>query len=106
MAEAIAAKPPTEMQRLQALDKSSMLGELLHWKRAAKEAREKNRLWMLENKELKAERDELQRQIVSQSLEAAQKVCEIYFNIASEAIGEDEVRRRRDAVLAKDFANG
>jgi hypothetical protein len=32
-------------------------------------------------------------------LAAAQKVCEIYFNIAAEVIGEDEVRRRRDAKL-------
>lgn len=32
---------------------------------------------------------------------AAQKVCELYFNIAAEAIGEDEVRRKRDAALAK-----
>lgn len=32
---------------------------------------------------------------------AAQKVCELYFNIAVEAIGEDEVRRKRDAALAK-----
>jgi hypothetical protein len=30
-------------------------------------------------------------------LDAAMKVCELYFNIAAEAIGEDEVRRRRDA---------
>lgn len=33
-------------------------------------------------------------------LKAAQDICEVYFNIAAEAIGEDEVRRRRDAMLA------
>lgn len=30
---------------------------------------------------------------------AAAKVAEIYFNIAAELIGEDEVRRRRDKIL-------
>ena len=30
---------------------------------------------------------------------AAQKLCEIYFNIAAEAIGEDAVRAKRDAAL-------
>jgi len=33
--------------------------------------------------------------------EAAQKLCEIYFNIAEEAVGEDEVRRKRDEAMAK-----
>ena len=34
-------------------------------------------------------------------LEAAQKLCEIYFKIASNAIGEKEVRRRRDEMISK-----
>jgi hypothetical protein len=33
--------------------------------------------------------------------EAAQAVCKIYFEIAAAVIGEDEVRRKRDAALAK-----
>lgn len=32
-------------------------------------------------------------------LEAAQKLCEIYFTIAADAIGEEVVRRRRDEML-------
>ena len=35
-------------------------------------------------------------------LTAAQKLCEIYFNIAAEAIGEDVVRAKRDAALKGD----
>ena len=30
---------------------------------------------------------------------AAQKLCEIYFNIAANAIGEDEVRKQREQAL-------
>lgn len=30
-------------------------------------------------------------------LAAAEKLCEIYFTIAAEALGQDEVRNRRDA---------
>lgn len=30
---------------------------------------------------------------------AAEKLCELYFNIAAEVLGEDEVRRRRDSKL-------
>ena len=33
------------------------------------------------------------------NLTAAQQLCEIYFEIAAEAIGEDEVRKRRDAII-------
>lgn len=32
--------------------------------------------------------------------EAAKELCKIYFEIASEAIGEDEVRRRRDKIIS------
>lgn len=32
-------------------------------------------------------------------LEAAQKLCEVYFNIAAAAIGEDAVRKQRDELL-------
>jgi hypothetical protein len=41
---------------------------------------------------------QLRRELAAER-EAAKKVCEIYFNIAAEVIGEDEVRRRRDARL-------
>ena len=40
-----------------------------------------------ENKQLKSERD------------AAQNLCEIYFVIAANAIGEDEVRAQREQAL-------
>ena len=33
-------------------------------------------------------------------IEAAKELCEIYFNIAAEIIGEDEVRKRRDEVIS------
>lgn len=32
-------------------------------------------------------------------LEAAQKLCAIYFNIAADAIGEDKVRELRDQII-------
>jgi hypothetical protein len=34
------------------------------------------------------------------NLKAAQQLCEIYFEIAAEEIGEDEVRHRRDKRIA------
>lgn len=42
----------------------------------------------------------LKRKLVDEP-KAAQRLCELYFNIAAEAVGEDEVRRRRDAALTK-----
>lgn len=36
------------------------------------------------------------------TLENAQKLCEIYFNIAANVIGEDEVRRQRDEAIANE----
>jgi len=39
------------------------------------------------------------------SIEAAKRLCEIYFNIAVEVIGEDEVRLRRDRII-KEINNG
>ena len=32
-------------------------------------------------------------------IDAAQRLCEIYFNIAAKAIGEDAVRTQRDAMI-------
>lgn len=34
-----------------------------------------------------------------QTKAAAERLCEIYFNIAAEAIGEDAVRTKRDAAI-------
>jgi hypothetical protein len=34
-------------------------------------------------------------------LEAAKKLCKVYFDIAAKAIGEDEVRKQRDEIIAK-----
>ena len=36
--------------------------------------------------------------------EAAKALCEIYFDIAASAYGEEEVRRRRDQALARTAA--
>jgi hypothetical protein len=44
---------------------------------------------------------ELKAQLASDERKAAEKLCEIYFNIAAEVIGEDEVRRKRMAVIDK-----
>lgn len=32
-------------------------------------------------------------------LKAAERLCKIYFDIAAEILGEDEVRKRRDAAI-------
>lgn len=32
---------------------------------------------------------------------SCERLCEIYFNIASEAIGEENVRRERDKILER-----
>jgi len=37
--------------------------------------------------------------LLTRTLAAAKQLCEIYFNIAAEAIGEDEVRKKRDQIL-------
>jgi hypothetical protein len=37
--------------------------------------------------------------MTQEEFNAAARIAEIYFNIAAEAIGEDEVRRRRDLIL-------
>lgn len=60
-------------------------------------------LWQLEPSEIKEiedsvaallrQRDEEHRRYLG----AAQSLCTVYFEIAAEALGEDEVRRRRDA---------
>ena len=47
-----------------------------------------------ENKRLRTDRD-----ITERSFVAAKKVCEIYFTIAADAIGPDEVRKQRDLAL-------
>jgi len=39
-------------------------------------------------------------------IEAAKKLCEIYFDIASAYIGEDEVCIQRDERIAKEADNG
>lgn len=36
---------------------------------------------------------------------AAQRLCKIYFALAAETIGEDEVRRKRDEALKKQAHN-
>lgn len=35
----------------------------------------------------------------NKEIEAARKLCEIYFNIAAETIGEDAVRAKRDELI-------
>lgn len=37
---------------------------------------------------------------LDERVKAAEALCKIYFDIAAEPLGEDEVRRRRDAALA------
>lgn len=49
---------------------------------------------------VRQERDALLQQLAAER-DAAKKLCELYFNIAAKAIGEDEVRRKRDTELAK-----
>lgn len=36
------------------------------------------------------------------ALLGSMKLCSLYFNIAAEVLGEEEVRRRRDALMAVD----
>jgi uncharacterized ubiquitin-like protein YukD len=40
----------------------------------------------------------------ARNMVVAERLCEVYFTIAAEAIGEDEVRRKRDALI--DAARG
>lgn len=37
--------------------------------------------------------------MIPKDLELAQRLCEIYFTIAADAIGEDVVRHKRDRIL-------
>lgn len=39
-----------------------------------------------------------------EEIDAARKVCEVYFEIAADAIGEDAVRTKRDAMITKRIA--
>jgi hypothetical protein len=43
--------------------------------------------------------DEIIQSSINKAKVAAQKLCEVYFNIAAEVIGEDEVRKRRDEAI-------
>ena len=38
---------------------------------------------------------------LTMAIAAAQRLCEIYFTVACEAMGEAEVRAKRDAIIAK-----
>ncbi len=45
------------------------------------------------------------REAYKHGVQKSQRMCEIYFHIAAEVMGEEEVRKRRDYMVEKDQEN-